>query len=133
MKIAFVSEDGNTISQHFGRAPFYIILTIENGKIIAREKRDKIGHNQFIGNLTESHDGDARGHGYGADAQDKHSRMAATIADCEVLVAGGMGSGAYESMKQAGIKPIITDMINIDEAAQAYIDNRLKDHTEMLH
>jgi predicted Fe-Mo cluster-binding NifX family protein len=29
MKIAAVSEDGITISQHFGRAPFYIVVTVE--------------------------------------------------------------------------------------------------------
>ena len=43
MKIAAVSDDGTTISQHFGRAPFYVIITVEKDKIVAREKRDKLG------------------------------------------------------------------------------------------
>ena len=51
MKIAAVSEDGVTISQHFGRAPFYVVVTVEDGKIVAHEKRDKMGHNQFGGEI----------------------------------------------------------------------------------
>ena len=49
MKIAAVSEDGVTISQHFGRAPFYVVVTVEDGKIVSREKRDKMGRAQPVG------------------------------------------------------------------------------------
>ena len=44
MRIAAVTEDGITISQHFGRAPYYLVVTVENGKIVGRERRDKMGH-----------------------------------------------------------------------------------------
>jgi predicted Fe-Mo cluster-binding NifX family protein len=40
---------------------------------------------------------------------------------------------AYESIKRAGIRPVVTDMANIDEVVQAYIEGRLVDHTEKLH
>jgi predicted Fe-Mo cluster-binding NifX family protein len=59
--------------------------------------------------------------------------MAGAIMDCEVLLARGMGAGAYESMKQANIRPVVTDISNIDQAVQAYIEGRLVDHTERLH
>ena len=134
MKIAAVSEDGVTISQHFGRAPFYIVVTVENGKIIAREKRDKMGHNQFGGEThEEAHRADPRGHGFDPAAQNRHIRMTAAIADCEVLLARGMGAGAYESMKQANIRPVVTDVVNIDDAVQAYLAGSLADHVEKLH
>ncbi len=134
MKIAAVSEDGVTISQHFGRAPFYVVVTVENGKIVAHEKRDKMGHNQFGGEAhEESHGEDPRGHGFAPAEQDRHARMVVAIADCEVLLAGGMGAGAYESMKQANIRPVVTDVANIDEAVQAYLAGSLKDHVEKLH
>ena len=29
MKIVAITEDGKTISQHFGSAPYYLVLTIE--------------------------------------------------------------------------------------------------------
>jgi predicted Fe-Mo cluster-binding NifX family protein len=135
MKIAAVSEDGVTISQHFGRAVFYVVVTVEDGKIVGREKRDKMGHGQFS---RETHDGhgqeaDPRGHGFAPAAQDRHVRMAVGIADCQVLLAGGMGAGAYESIRQAGIRPVVTDVTNIDDAVQAYLAGNLKDHVEKLH
>lgn len=134
MKIAAVSEDGVTISQHFGRAPFYVVVTIEDGKIVSSEKRDKMGHNQFGGETyEEAHGKDPRGHGFDPAAQDRHARMVTAIADCEVLLARGMGAGAYESMKQANIRPMVTDVANIDEAVRAYLAGDLTDHVEKLH
>jgi predicted Fe-Mo cluster-binding NifX family protein len=135
MKIALVSDDGITISQHFGRVPFYVVVTIENGQIVGREMREKLGHAQFAGQHGPAEHGHAGGQGHGFDrgAQDRHGRMAAAIADCQVLIARGMGAGAYESMRQAGIRPIITDIPTIDEAVRAFIEGRLTDHPEWLH
>jgi len=59
--------------------------------------------------------------------------MSNAIADCKALLCGGMGMGAYESMRQLNIQPIVTDISNIDEAVQAFIDGKLVDHTELLH
>jgi len=135
MKIAAVSEDGVTISQHFGRAPFYVVVTVQDGKIVSRETRDKMGHAQFAGepHAEEAHGADPRGHGFDPAAQSRHARMAAAIADCQVLLARGMGAGAYQSMEQAGIRPIITDIPTIDGAVQAYLSGQILDHTERLH
>jgi len=36
-------------------------------------------------------------------------------------------------MKQANIRPVVTDVANIAEAVQAYLAGNLKDHVEMLH
>jgi predicted Fe-Mo cluster-binding NifX family protein len=135
MKIAAVSEDGVSISQHFGRAPFYVVVTVEGGKVVSREIRDKMGHAQFAGELhaEEAHGADPRGHGFDSGAQSRHERMAAAIADCDALLARGMGAGAYQSMEQAGIRPVVTDIANIDEAVQAYLEGRLVNHPERLH
>jgi predicted Fe-Mo cluster-binding NifX family protein len=135
VKIAAVSEDGVTISQHFGRAPFYVVLTIEDGKVIVREKRDKLGHGQFAGEPHETHTpgGTPRSHGFDPAAQGRHARMVEAIADCSVLLARGMGAGAYESIKQAGIRPIVADVTDINEAVEAYLAGTLTDHVERLH
>jgi len=135
MEIAAVSDDGVTISQHFGRAPFNVVVTVEDGKIVARETRDKMGHAQFAGepHTEEAHGADPRGHGFDPAAQSRHALMAAAIADCEVLLVRGMGAGAYESMKQAGIRPIVTDVTTIDEAVEAVISGQIEDHSERLH
>ena len=44
MKIAVVTDDERTISRHFGRAPYYLVVTIDAGKVIGRELRDKANH-----------------------------------------------------------------------------------------
>jgi len=133
MKIAAVSEDGVTISQHFGRAPFYVVVTVEDGKVAAREKRDKLGHAQFSGEHEEAHEADPRGHGFDPAAQNRHARMVTAIADCEVLLARGMGAGAYQSMQDAHIRPVVTDVAEIDEAVRAFLSGSLADHVENLH
>jgi len=58
--------------------------------------------------------------------------MAETIADCEVLIAGGMGQGAYESLKGYGIRPIITDVGDIREAVLRCAKGDLPDLRERL-
>jgi predicted Fe-Mo cluster-binding NifX family protein len=132
MKIAAITEDGKTISQHFGRAPYYLVLTIEEGKIVKREMRDKIGHHHFSAQPHAEEPQNA-GHGMDLASHDKHVSMAEVIADCQALLCGGMGMGAYESMRRLNIKPVVTDLSDIDTAAQAYINGKLIDHTEMLH
>jgi len=131
MKIAVITDDGKTISQHFGRAPYYMVLSIEEGKIVNRELRDKMGHNQFSAAGQEEHHHEQ--HGLDDSSHDKHTQMAGSITDCQAVVCGGMGMGAYESMRRLNIQPIVTDLRDIDVAAQAYIDGKLVDHTEKLH
>ena len=131
MKIAAVTEDGTTISQHFGRAPYYLVVTVDDGKITGTEKREKAGHHTFATH-EEAHIPGAR-HGYDADSQARHTSMAQTIADCQVLLAGGMGWGAYESLKNAGIKIVTTDVENIETAVKLYLQGNLPDLMERRH
>jgi predicted Fe-Mo cluster-binding NifX family protein len=137
MKVAAVSEDGITISAHFGRAPFYVVVTVEDGRITGRETRDKLGHAQFAGEPSETGEAarepDPRGHGFDPAAQDRHARMAAAIADCRAMLARGMGAGVYASMEAAGIRPVVTDVVDIDAAVAAYVAGELRDHVEKLH
>jgi predicted Fe-Mo cluster-binding NifX family protein len=132
MKIAAISDDGVHISQHFGRAEMYVVLTVEDGQILAEETRPKLGHGAFV---SQPHaDLDAQGrHGFGAGAQSRHQQMAEAIGDCDVLIAGGMGWGAYESLKGYGIRPIVTDMLDIREAVSRLLAGDLPDLMERLH
>ena len=134
MKIAVITEDGQTISQHFGRAPYYQVFTIADGQIVNKELRDKVGHRQFT---EEPHDheaeNDPRGHGFGAHSDAKHARMVEAITDCEAVIVRGMGRGAYFAMEQANIRPFVTDFADAEEAVQAYLDGKLADHSEWLH
>lgn len=131
INIAAVTDDGTTISQHFGRAKFYEVLFVENGKVVKRERREKLGHNNFANAEHHHHSGEQ--HGQDQHSHDKHVSMAEAINDCQVLLARGMGNGAYQSMIQLNIKPVVTDIKNIDDAVQAVINGSIIDHTEKLH
>lgn len=132
MKIAVITEDEVTISQHFGRAPWYLVFSVESGQITGKEKRAKMGHSHFVGQESghTAHDGP---HGYDAPAQKRHASMAEAISDCQVLIAGGMGMGAYDSMKSYKIEPIVTDVTNIEEAVKFYLQGKLPNLMERLH
>lgn len=132
MKIAVVTEDGITISQHFGRAPYYLVVTVENGKVTNKERRDKAGHHTFAGQHGEHHETGGR-HGFDVDAQARHAGMMSNITDSQVLIAGGMGMGACESLKGRGIETVITDVSGIDDAVKLYLEGKLPNLKERLH
>lgn len=131
MNIAVVTEDEVTISQHFGRAPYYMVYTVEDGKVTGKERRDKAGHHTFAAQHVETAPGER--HGYDSGAQTKHASMAETISDCQVLIAGGMGWGAFESMKSYNIEAFVTDVKDMDEAVGRYIKGELPNLMERLH
>jgi len=132
MKIVAISDDETTISQHFGRAPFYVVVTVKDGKIVSKETRAKTGHHTFAAHRPPDLAPGER-HGYDAGSQVRHESMAEIISDCQVLLAGGMGWGAYESMQSYNIKPVVTDVKSIDEAVQLYLDGKLANLMERLH
>jgi len=130
MKIAVVSDDGTTISQHFGRAMFYVVSAVEGGRWSARRselRQDTTPlpstsriRKESITVLTPPH-------------RPSTAPWLTPITDCQVLLAGGMGRGAYESLKSYNIKPIITDVGDIDQAVQLYVDGKLPNLMERLH
>jgi predicted Fe-Mo cluster-binding NifX family protein len=132
VKIAAASDDGFNISEHFGRAPYYVVLTVENGVIVDKEKRPKTGHHTFAADEPHKMAPGER-HGFDAGAQSRHADMADTISDCQILIAGGMGWGAYEAMKKYHIEPIVTDVKNVYQAVFKYMKGKLPNLTERLH
>lgn len=121
-KIAIATEDGVHVSAHFGRAPYFQVLTIENGHIIAREQRAKAHHQ---GGHHDHHE-----HG-GHDAH--ASGMLEVVRDCEAIIAGGMGNPAYASIQAANLTPILTDLRDVDQVAQAYATGTLVNRIERVH
>jgi predicted Fe-Mo cluster-binding NifX family protein len=133
MKIAAITDDGKTISQHFGRAQQYAVVTVEDGKITHRELRDKLSHAQLQGEDHGHHEEAEAPHGFGPTADNRHGRMAESIADCEALLCRGMGRGAYENMKSRNIRAVVTDIEDIDAAVAAYVSGKIVDYVDRLH
>jgi predicted Fe-Mo cluster-binding NifX family protein len=131
VKIAAITDDGQTLSRHFGRAQQYLVATVEEGRVLSTELRDKAGHHSF--NPGDQLHGASGPHGFDPASRDRHARMLATITDCQVLLAGGMGRGMYVALEQAGIRPVLTDVDDIRQAIRGLLDGRLVERPELAH
>lgn len=118
IKIAVPTDDGITLSAHFGQAHYYKILTLEDGVIQSAELREKASHDHGSVHPEGVHPG---------------QQMINAIADCQVLIAGGMGSPVYQRATAAGLKVILTRYQEIDLAVQAYQAGTLEDVPQLIH
>lgn len=131
MKIAIATDDGRTVSMHFGRAAQYAVLTVEDDAVVAREMRPKFSPHGTAAQAP--HDQESGLHGTGPDSDAGHDQMTAAITDCSALICGGMGQGAYNRIAANGIRPIVTDLRGVDDAAIECAAGRIVDHSELLH
>ena len=125
--IAIATDDGTSISSHFGRAQFYEILTFVNGEVTKRERREKAGHHSF------PQEGSEHGHHSGQEHQHRHHAMSSSITDCQVVVVRGMGEGAVEHLRQANLIPVLTGLHTIDEVIQAVAVDSLDNDPHRIH
>ncbi len=133
MKIAITTDDGKIVSRHFGRALYFLVLTIEEGKVVNREMREKLGHQHFHTHEHSDEHHHQERHGLDEPSHNKHVSMVEAISDCEYVISGGMGMGAYDSINRLHLKPVITDFLEIDAVIQAFLAGNLIDHKELLH
>ena len=125
MRVAVVTDDGNTISAHFGMARRYLIYQIEGGKIKGKEVREKASHG--MGMHGHHHEGGE------AEMGVTHMDMLSNVRDCEVIIARGMGAPMYQFIKNLGMKAFITTKENADGAVEELAKGKLDSHTEFLH
>jgi predicted Fe-Mo cluster-binding NifX family protein len=132
MKIAIVSDDKQTISRHLGRAENYVVISLDQEKIIERKTLPKPDSSSRR-HGKHRHRSDSRGRGFGHRSEHNHEQMFENIKDCDILLTRGMGRGSYLDLQQLGIRPIVTDIPDIDTAIQAILDDTIIDHTDKLH
>ncbi len=132
MKIAFVTDDGLQVSRHFGRAGKYLVVEVENGKEISRELRDKMGHQHFV-HEESGHQHQEGPHGFDPASQTRHVSMLAAIQDCDVVICGGMGQGAYHSIAESGKKIFMVDDLDINSNLEKFISGELDSSDSLVH
>lgn len=126
LKIAFpiqdhtVEPDQATISAHFGRAPYFIVATLDEASAPQFEQRSKAYHGS---DEHEQHD----------HHNHNHAGMVGPIADCQVLIAGGMGRPAYDNAVAAGLTVILTGERSVAAALAAFRTNTLISDTRRIH
>lgn len=118
-KIAVVTEDSLHLSGHFGMAPFYQVFTVEDGEVVAEEKREKPHHEEHPDHTSihQPHD---------------HKDMFAPITDCQVLICGGMGQPAYQKAQETGLEIIMTGG-DIKKALDAYLQGQIASDLRRVH
>jgi len=114
VRIAFVTDDGKTISNHFGQAGSYRVMQIEDKRHTDLGLRPKPHHSP------------------GEHQPSLHGSMLEPIADCQVMVVGGMGAPAWEKARDAGLEVILAGG-TIDEAAAAFASGALINDERRLH
>jgi len=125
MKVAIPTEDRENVSEHFGRSPNFLVITVEGKEIVSREMRKKPGHEEFAVTETRPQTDEKGRHGFGILASKRHDEIKETIKDCELVIAGRIGLGAYTDMKNYGIKVVATDVEEIDKAIFLYLKDNL--------
>ena len=102
MRIA-ITTDNDEVFQHFGKCRFFTLLDVVNGKIVSSKLLDADGNG--------------------------HSALAGLLASNNVnlLICGGIGGGAKEALKNAGIQIISGANGSIESVVKAYLNGSLKD------
>ena len=98
MKIAIPTNDGKNISAHFGRCRQFLIFEAQDGEVKLIETRANAGCH---GHGSGSSDGAAEEH--------THSGFVGTLQDCETVLCSGIGRGAIEALKAAGMRVLLVE------------------------
>ncbi len=136
MKIAVITDNGQTISAHFGRAGKCAVIEVEDGQVLGQELRNMPAHGGGGHDHDHDHDHDHNHHDHGEShhhGQHRFHEKLAVMADCQVVLCRGMGNPAYEKLVQAGLKPILTDIVDVETAVQAYLAGTIIDNPRRRH
>ena len=121
MRIAIPTNDGTSISEHFGRSAAFLIFETENGRITSRAMKTNGAH----------HGQGACGHHSTESKPHSHSGIVAALKGCEVVICAGMGSRAAEALKTNGVTQIVvTTPGPAEEIVSAFLAGKLTRKTE---
>lgn len=126
MKIAVATDDGLTVCEHFGRAGSYMVIDLTDERIVSRERRAKPGHGDHRHPAGDDPSGPAAGVSHSRHAH-ACPPAADTIADCQIVLTGGISPRMRQSLQAQGIHTIVTDLRSIDAAISAFGQGQLID------
>ena len=101
MKIC-ISSDSGIVSAHFGRAPEFTFITIENNEVVEKEVLQNPGHT--VGSIPKF-------------VNDQGAKC---------MIAGGMGPRAVDFFNQYGIEVIMGVSGKIDDVVREILDGTLE-------
>jgi predicted Fe-Mo cluster-binding NifX family protein len=127
MKIAVPSDEGQYLSQHFGRTLGFTIFEVADGQIVNQIYRP----NTFTGHaLGQHHEHQHHGAEHDDHAYHSHGRILSALSDCDVVIAGGMGQRLYIDLTDAGKKVFITTQRETRKAVEMFLTDELSSDKE---
>ena len=117
MRIAVPTNDGASISEHFGRSAAFLIFEIENGQIKSRELKTNGAKHSHAQGACDHHSAESKPH--------SHAGILAALDGCEVVICAGMGQRAAEALKGCGTQIVVTAPASAEETVTAYLAGRL--------
>ena len=117
-KIAITTDDGETISSHFGQARYFKVVSIGDREQGSSEMREKALHQHGQAVSGAVHPGQA---------------MVDAISDCQVLITGGMGAPVYQRALAKNLQVILTGEKKIDRALESYQNGTLASDERRIH
>lgn len=117
-KIAFPSSDGLTISRHFGHVKQFVVVETQGGSEIERSVRQKAESLPVESLHSKGHD---------------HDALLDLIADCDTIVAGGMGKPMVDRSEQRGFEVVLTSERQLDAALARYQIGELTHEPSLAH
>lgn len=123
LKIALPTDDGQRISAHFGRAQAFQVVTLSDAAEMLVEMRQTA-----VNGRHPQHQ-----HGQEHPHTHAHEDKFSLIADCQVLIAGGMGQPAYDRLQAMGLAVILTGEKQIEQAVALYQAGALSSDLRRIH
>jgi predicted Fe-Mo cluster-binding NifX family protein len=134
IRVAFPSEDGSKISRHFGKAPYFVVATIQkDGSVQMEQRLRNHWHGQHASGLIQFAEKPSSAESTTEAVRILSADLFAGLEDCQVLVAGGMGQRAYEQALALGLQIVLTGEWEIHQAVDAYRNGVLSSDLRRIH
>jgi predicted Fe-Mo cluster-binding NifX family protein len=134
IRIAFPTEDGFKISRHFGKAPYFVIVSLLADGTLQKEQRHRDHwHGQHESGLIQFADSPQPAQDAPEVTRIIGAGLLAGSEDCQVLIAGGMGQAAYDRAAEQGLQVILTNEKEIDKAVASYRSGNLTSDLRRVH
>ena len=122
MKIGIPTNDGTSISEHFGRSAAFLIFETENGQIKSRELKSNGEKHSHAQGACDHHSTEIKPH--------NHAGILAALEGCELVICAGMGRRAAEALQGCGTQIVVVAPASADETVAAYLAGKLTTQKE---
>ncbi len=102
-RIAIGTTDGVSLCDHLARSAAFIVFEVEDRTIKSRSVRQR-----------------------DTDQCGNHKTFVEMLEGCDDVICGGIGQGAFDSLRRHGITPVVAAARHgVEEAATLYLEGRL--------